>query len=358
MTDYDYGNARLHAMKSRLLSNRELEALVNTGNLQGLISALTKTAYQKSVESALTRTTGMDCIEDALRNNLESTVGKIRSFYTDGAKAMVKIVLQAYDIHNLKAILRGLTKNIPAGEILRVLLPVGELKYHFLRKLARMRNPREAIDTLVSMGQPIVWPLITLRAEHPGAQLFELELALEQWRYQEARRFLRTENRLEGALSHALALEADLANVLTTLRFARDPSERDLLHEYFGDERVNCLLIGPGRITFDVLTEACYKDNVAEAIEALTDTALAPVLQAGLKRYEQTQRLSDIEKQLKHYQLEWMANQIFKDPLGIGMVLGYIAVKTNEVGNIRWIALGINLGLKVETIRDELEMVS
>jgi len=358
MADYDYGNARLHAMKSRLLSNRELEALVNSGSLQGLISALTKTAYQKSVESALTRTTGMDCIEDALRNNLESTVGKIRSFYTDDAKAMVKIVLQNYDIHNLKAILRGLTKNLPAGEILRVLLPFGELKYPLLRELARMRNPREAIDTLASMGQPMAWPLITLRVEHPGAQLFELELALEQWHYQESRRSLRTENRLDGALSQALALEADLANVLTVLRFARDPSERDLLQEYIGDERVNCLLIGPGRITFDVLTEACHKDNVAGAIEALTDTALAPVLQAGLERFEQTQRLSDIEKQLKRYRLEWMANQIFRDSLGIGMVLGYIAIKTNEVGNIRWITRGIDLGLKAETIRDELEMVS
>jgi len=358
MADYDYGNARLHAMKSRLLSNRELEALVNSGSLQGLISALTKTAYQKSVESALTRTTGMDCIEDALRNNLESTVGKIRSFYTDDAKAMVKIVLQNYDIHNLKAILRGLTKNLPAGEILRVLLPFGELKYPLLRELARMRNPREAIDTLASMGQPMAWPLITLRVEHPGAQLFELALALEPWHYQESRRSLRTENRLDGALSQALALEADLANVLTVLRFARDPSERDLLQEYIGDERVNCLLIGPGRITFDVLTEACHKDNVAGAIEALTDTALAPVLQAGLERFEQTQRLSDIEKQLKRYQLEWMANQIFRDPLGIGVVLGYIAIKTNEVGNIRWITRGIDLGLKAETIRDELEMVS
>ena len=358
MPDFDYGNARLHAMKSRLLSGRELEALVKVGSLQGLISVLTKTAYQKSIESALTRATGMDCIEDALRNNLESTVGKIRDFYIDSAQKLVKIVLRTYDIHNLKAILRGLAKNIPAGEILRVLLPVGELKYPLLREIARMRNPREAIDSLVSMGQPMAWPLISLRAERPGAQHFELELALEQWHHQDAHRSLRTENLLDGALSNALALEADLANVMTVLRFARDPSERDLLHKYFGDERVNFLLIGPGRITFDVLIEACHRDNVAGAVEALVDTTLAPALQIGLERYQQSQRLSDIEKQLKRYRLKWMANQMVKDPLGIGTVLGYNAVKTNEVGNIRWIAHGIDLGLKTETIQDELEMVA
>ena len=357
MPDYDYGNARLHAMKSRLLTSSELDTLANAGSLQGLISALTKTAYQKSVESALTRTAGMDCIEDALRNNLESTVGKIRSFYTGGAREMAAIVLRAYDIHNLKAILRGLSKNVPAGEILKSLLPVGELKYNLLRELARLRNPREAIDALVSMGQPIAWPLITLRTERPGAELFELELVLEQWHYQEARRSLRTENRLDGSLAHAMALEADLSNVLTALRFAREPSERELLHDYFGDEQVNCLFIGPGRIAFDVLTDACHRDNVAAAIEALADTALEPALQAGLKHYEGSQRLSDIEKQLRRYRLKWMATQMVEDPLGIGMVLGYITIKTNEVGNIRWIAHGINLGLKVKMIQDELEMV-
>ena len=270
---------------------------------------------------------------------------------------MVAIVLRAYDIHNLKAILRGLSKNVPAGEILKSLLPVGELKYTLLRELARLRNPREAIDALVSMGQPIAWPLITLRTERPGAELFELELALEQWHYREARRSLRTENRLDGGLAHAQALEADLSNVLTALRFAQEPSERDLLRDYFGDEQVSCLFIGPGHIAFDVITDACHQDNVAAAIETLVNTTLEPALQAGLKRYEQSQRLSDIEKQLKRYRLKWMANQMVEDPLGIGVVLGYIAIKTNEVSNIRWIAHGIDLGLKAETIRDELEMV-
>lgn len=357
MPDYDYGNARLHAMKSLLLSGHELNALVNAGSLQGLISALTKTAYRKSVESALTRTSGMDCIEDALRSDLENTVGKIFSFYNGSARKMVSIVLRVYDIHNIKAILRGLSKNFPAGEILKTLLPVGELKYSLLRELARLRNPREAIDALSSMRQPIAWPLITQRMEHPGAQLFELELALERWHYREARRTMRTENRLDGALSHALALEADLSNVLFALRFARDPSERDLLHEHFGDEEISCMFIGPGHISFEILTEACQQDNVAMAIETLTDTALALALQAGLERYEQTQRLSDIEKQLKRYRLVWMAYQMTKDPLGIGVVLGYIAIKTNEVGNIRWIAHGIDLGMKAETIQDELEII-
>jgi vacuolar-type H+-ATPase subunit C/Vma6 len=118
MAEFDYGNARLRAMKSRLLSRNELEALTEAGSLQGLISALSKNAYRQSVEAALTHTTGMDCIHVALRNDLIATLGKVRSFFHEQAEELVAMVLRAYDVHNLIAILRGLDKNASQSEIL------------------------------------------------------------------------------------------------------------------------------------------------------------------------------------------------------------------------------------------------
>jgi vacuolar-type H+-ATPase subunit C/Vma6 len=129
MAGFDYGNARLHVMKSRLLSRRELEALVESGSLKGLITGLTKTAYRKFIESALARLSGMACIVEALREELIRTVGGIGGFYSEEAAGGVAVVLRRYDVHNLKAILRGLSTNAPPGEILPILLPVGELKY-------------------------------------------------------------------------------------------------------------------------------------------------------------------------------------------------------------------------------------
>lgn len=356
MPDYDYGNARLHAMKSRLLNRRELDALVGAGSLQGLIAMLAKTTYQKSIESAMARFSDMDSIEDALRNNLENTVGKISGFYTEDAREMVNLILRNYDIQNLIAILRGLSNQVPASEIVKSLLPIGELKFNLLHQLAMLHNPREAIDTLASMGQPFARPLIALRAEHPGVKQFEFEVALEQWYYRDALHNLRGEDKLEEGLYNALALDADLANVMTALRFARDPAELDRLHDLFGDKRVTRFFVGPGHISFNLLSDACNRGNVAGAIETLSGTALAPALRLGLKRYGQSQRLSDIEKPLKRHRLEWAAKQLIKDSLGIGVALGYIAIKINEVANIRWIAQGTNLGLATEEIKSELEI--
>ncbi len=358
MPDFDYGNARLHVMKSRLLSTHELVALCEAGGLQGLIAALTKTVYQKSVEAALTRSTGMQCFDETLRNDLINTVGKVGGFYPESAGQMVAIILRAYDIHNLKAILRGLSKNVPANDIFMVLLPIGELSMNTLRDMAQSNNPRETIDLLASMGLTFAAPLLKARAETPGAESFELELALDHWYYEAARETLRSETGMADPLSSALALDADLANLLTALRFAQAPHERDLLRERLGTDELNHLFLGPGHIPYDVLANAGRQDTVAAAIEILTGTFLGSVLRTGMERYAHSNRLSDIERQLRRYRLKWMAGQIAQDPLGIGVVLGYVALKVNEISNLRWIAQGINLGMNANAIRTELELVS
>src|SRR5574341_1543217 len=193
MADYDYGNARLRVMKSRLLSTHDLEGLAEAGSLEGLIAALTKTVYEKSVEAALTRATGMQCIDEALRNDLVNSVGKIAGFYKESAGKMVSILLRTYDIHNLKVILRGLSKNVPAGDMLFLLLPIGELDTNVLRDLTQLNNPRAAIDLLASMGLSFTTPLLNVRAEIPGAETFEMELALDKWYYEQAHKTLSTE---------------------------------------------------------------------------------------------------------------------------------------------------------------------
>jgi V/A-type H+-transporting ATPase subunit C len=358
MSGYDYGNARLRAMKSRLLSRRELEALAGVGSLRGLIAALTKTTYRKPVEAAMVHASGIDCIAEALRQDLIDTFGRIREFYIGHERDLVDIVLRIYDVHNLKTILRGLSQNAPSGEIITSLLPVGELSYSTLAELTRAPNPRAAIDLLASMRLPIAQPLLKLRAERPGADTPETELALEHWYFQRARQHLQRSPLGAGHLIAFLELEADLTNLLTVLRFAHAPAERRVLPRWLGADGFRRLFIDPGRLSFELLTSAGDQETPEAAVEALAGTPYEPLLRAGLEAYAQSGRLSDFEKYLRHFRLRWMAGLIAKDPLGIGVLLGYLALKTSEVSNLRWLAQGIRLGLKTEEIRRDLEFVS
>jgi vacuolar-type H+-ATPase subunit C/Vma6 len=357
MSGYEYGNARLRAMKSRLLSSRELDALAETGSIQGLIAALTDTAYCRSIEAALTRTSGLACIVEALRLDIIYTLGKIRAFYSGQAGEMVSIVLRTYDLHNLKAILRGLAKNVASDEIRSVLVPVGELKQGVLAELAGASDPRVAIDLMASMGLPYAQPLLKLRVEQPGAGIPAMELALERWMFREAVQYLQHERQDGEPLLSAIQLEADLENLLTVLRFVQSPEERKVLRDWLHSEDLDLLFVGPGKLTFELLDLAGNQDTIDAAVQTLAGTPYEPPLRAGLQAYAHSPLLSEFEKQFKRFRLAWMSKQIIRDPLGIGVLLGYSALKTNEVSNIRWIAQGFSLGLNTNALRAELEFL-
>jgi V/A-type H+/Na+-transporting ATPase subunit C len=358
MSSFDYGNARLRAMKSRLLVRRELDALTESGSLNGLIAALSKTAYRRSVEAALARCTGMACVDEFLRSELIASLGSLLRFYEGEAHEQVQILLRTYDIHNLKVILNGLSKNVPTNEILSGLIPIGALDYSILTILANEHSPRDAIDLLASMSLTPAQPLLKLRAEHPGADVFEMELVLDQWHYQEAKQQVKGNGASGDLLAAALDLDADITNILTVLRFVHVPLERDLLRERLGSEAVEQLFVGPGQISFDVLLEAEKQETVEGAIDKFSGTSYIEALRSGLGMYARTSRLSHIERRLRRYRLDWKSRLIAKDPLGLGVILGFIALKINEVNSVRWIARAMDLSIKPELIRSELDFVA
>jgi len=355
MSGFDYGNARLRAMKSRLLTKRELESLLETSHLEALIAALAKTVYQKPVEAALTRTTGIDCIDLALRSDLMNTVGSMGKFFQDRAKKQVNIVLGFYDVHNIKAVLRGLDNHVIPNEILMSTIPVGELMDNDLEEMARMQDPRGAIDLIGSMGLKFAQPLLQVRVRKPGARIADLELALNKWFYQNLFQDLQNLNGDGGVLKTALQMEADLTNMLTVLRFAHAPGERQVFRERQPHTSLEDLFVGPGNISFSTLEIAGKQDSVAAAIAVLENTSYNKPLKSGLEAYSRSTLLSDIERHLLRHRLVWRAGLIARDPLGIGVLLGYLALKLNEVRNLRWVTRGISLGLRAPEIREMLE---
>lgn len=320
--------------------------------MQALTAALARTSYRRPLEAALVHLTGRQAILRAIRDNLETTLASVRHFYRGRALTNVEIVLRAYDIRNLKAVLRGLSSQAAPDEIRAVLLPVGELSGDVLSELIQAPSPRAAIDLLATMVLPFAVPLLRLRAERAGASTLEMELRLDQWYFQQA---LGTgQGERDETVLEALRLEADLINIQNVLRLAAMPERQESLPEWLGTDGVGSLFVGPGRIPFELLVRAGSQEAVADAVELLNGTAYAAPLAAGMSVYRQTGRLSSIEWQLYHFRLASLAGLIAREPLGIGVVLGYVALKSNEVNNLRWITNGIYLGMNPEKIRAEL----
>jgi V/A-type H+/Na+-transporting ATPase subunit C len=356
VADFDYGNARLHAMKSRLLPRRTLEGLTEVGSVQGLITALANTAYRETVAAALVRLTGMDCLAAAWRNDLVATLGKARTFYVEAAQALAQLVLLRYDVHNVKTILRGLAGRVPATDIIGSTLPIGELRPTDISELVRVEDWHMALDLLATWQLPLAKSLLELRATPRSRdghlEPFEMEVALDRWYFDTV---------LAGAggttLREAVAVEADITNMLTALRLIGVPDVAMILREQLGTDDVTRLFVGAGHIPSALLAEAAQQESIPGAVNTLATTTYGGILTDALHAYAASARISVFERALTQRQLLHAAGLLAHDPLGIGVLLGYAALKTNEVANLRAIAQSLMLGEKPDRIRRELVLV-
>ncbi len=341
MSGYEYGNARLRALKSQLLGRAEYERLAAADSLEGFIAALTQTAYRQAVEAALARQTGLAVIGAALRRDLTQTINRRRRFYAGEAGDLVMLALLPYDVFNVKTALRGLNSQVSADMILDATLPLGALDEADLHTLATAADARTLIDWLATWQSPLAVPLLRLPAQRSAAVslarqplLLAQELALDRWL---AATLLAADG---GAIWQEMAqIDADITNLMTALRLVGwqdapiEPTE---------------LFVGPGRIAFDRLAAVSRSPNMESGLSHLAATAYAGALQAGLTVYLVDHRLSAFEHELRRYRLNRAARLFVRDPLGIGVVLGYLALKTNEIINLRLIAQNLYLQARPE----------
>jgi V/A-type H+-transporting ATPase subunit C len=366
MSEYDYANARLRAMKSRLLPRPKLAALAEVGSVPGLITALANTPYRQAVEAALARfvaqAVGLECLNAALSTDLVSTLGNARSFFREGGStnALAALVFRSYDLHNIKTMLRGLARHVPASEILASTLPVGELRPSDLVELARATDPGMAIDLLTTWGGPLARPLLELRARRQIAsgELPAMELALDRWHLETALRAARAADEPGQPLYQMLMMQADVTNILTALRWVGLKDTATILREHFGGETIEGLFVGPGYLSFKRLKVAAQCGSVMEAVNTLAERPYGAALAEAATAYSVSGRLSAFERALDLHQLRRAASNLACDALGIGVLLGYVALKTNEISNLRAIANGLALGEQPEHIRAALMIVN
>lgn len=358
MTDYDYGNARLRAMKARLLSVDQLMMLTENRSIDLFITQLTQTPYQPAVEIALIRSVGFERVNTLLRHHLIEIAAKVRRFYGGVAQQLLVLVLSHYDIHNIKTILRGLSQYVPANQITNALLPLGELPPTLLNQLVHVEQVTAVVDMLASMQYAIARPLVDLRSSHPHPTLAEMELSLEQWYFNATNAAMARLHQQETLLALALKIEADVINLPIVLRFVHSPVAHQQLLEHMQLTDISQLMVQAGHLSHPVLTHAAQASTLHDAIQHFQATPYAAALAEGLNHYRKTQHLSEFERHLRHYRTQALAHYIARDPLGIGVPIGYWALKENEIRNLRAIAWGIQFGHTPSDIQRELAVVA
>lgn len=345
--EYDYVNARIKGMKSRLLAPPLFETLILKPDVESIIAELENTPYKQEIEKATVQYSGIKCIEVALRKDFANTFRKILGFMKGGeSETYINILLSRWDLQNIKTILRGKNIHMTSAEIVECLVPAGQLDDTTLIELIKQPDVKAVIDLLATWGIEYAKPLTRNFKEYSEKRdLTILEYAIDKFYYENALEKLGEDSYDDRILLDMITTEIDVTNIKNVLKMIRDKIEI---------EEAETFLI-KGGITLDIekLLTMLRSGTLEGAIKILDATPYRFLSELPPDAFK-TEKISLFEKELEKYLIKRGISRFLGDPLSIAVAVGYVWAKYNEITNIRIIARCKTADITEKEIREEL----
>lgn len=349
-TDHGYANARIRAMKSRLLDRAFFEKLLGMKTLNDVIVALEQTVYGKEIHEEVLISGAALGVEDGLRRNTAATLQKILEVLNPQARGLIEILIGRWDVQNLKTILRGKHIGASEEEILSSLAPAGVIQEPILNELAKQADIRSVIDLMATWSIPYSRPLTASFNEYQkGYRLQVLEFALDQFYYQSALAKLRSGSLDVSLVREVVMREIDFINIMTLLRLTKEEASQE--------QKERFLLDGGSQLERRFLSKLAEEQDIDDLILALRKTAYGSTLLEGWQLVLKTGDFSVIERRLEDQAIRKVVDLFKADPLSIALVVAYIWARLNEVVNLRIVVRGIEVSMPTNMIRQALVFV-
>ena len=334
MARCDYANARIRAMKGRLLGPKGITELLIQPGLAARLDYLKKTDYGEAVAAQLTREPdALRGAERGLRARLVDDLLRIDRFLSgERVRSLFRAVLAFEDGWSLKTILRGISQGEPPERTFLLLAPTAELDDQALGEMVRQKEVKAVVDLLATWRSPYALPLTQAFARYrTHRELFLLEVALDQFLFAQALDAARGDGEDGRVLLRFLETQIDLANAGTLLKRADGGKCDDLF-------------IPGGRLVtlkrFQQLSLLRERD-LREALARRGPLHLDPRLAT-----EDEHADPFAVDQILHQALrEAMQREARVHPLSLAVPLSFVLERRAEVQRIRLVLRGAQFGL-------------
>jgi V/A-type H+-transporting ATPase subunit C len=331
---YAYITGRVRAMKTKLIPHEMYQRMLGM-DIPEITRYLEETQYKEEIDSMAKDYSGAELVEYATFANIAKTYRKLQQVSIDEPQFLILEYLRRWDIWNIKTVLRGKFHGASEEEIMKYLVPAGELDMEFFEGLAKKERVEEVIQAFDGTDY------YEALAQYDGKMLSSVENALDKLYY------FRMERAVGGTLSVGGGLllkyvrkEIDVKNLVTLFRMNKAGIEASVIQEN---------LIPGGKLHEELSRMAGQSYN--EFVRGLEGYpfwgAISDVAAEGGS-------VSRIEARLRAYLVRYAWALSNYHPLSILPVLGYIVSKDTEVSNIRKIVRGKEAGLSAELIEEQV----
>ena len=314
--EYGYLNARIRGMKSRLLPESIIENLILKPDIEAVIAELENTTYKEELEKASVQFSGVTCIETALRRDLTRSFRKILHLIKgEDAEKYVRIILNRWDVQNIKTILRGKNIHITPSEIFECLVPAGDLDDTTHMELVKQPDVKTVIDLLATLGIEYARPLTRSFQEYnENRDLSTLEYALDKFYFENALEIVKGESYNEKLVREMIATEIDGTNLKSVFKIIIDRTETEDVERYF--------IEGGRALKMEKLLSMVRTGTLDGAIKLLGTTPYDFLANIPDEAF-MAEKISVFEKAIDNYLIRKGVSQFLGDPLSIAIMVGY-----------------------------------
>jgi len=351
---YGFSNARAKAMKGFLLKPAFLDELIKVQTIDAMVELLQRTDYRDDLVATSIEHSGSGLVELAGGRNFMRMVAKLRRITPKGDIPAVKALLRKWDLMNLKTIVNARSLNKPYGEIKPYLFPVGDLTEEDFERIANADKDQifneikktslgaEMLSVSTALFSKNMWD--TFRNALKNLNMFtQLETILDAYTYLFMQKAL---SQVHGKDVHytrrLLQKEIDAKNILII--------ERLKSHGYPREKIANYIIRG------GTLSPA-FMRSLMDARDLSAAVTVARSKFRGLELREGAVSLPDLEIAMEKAIAAEKSLAFYRSMLSIGVILGILLLKEEELNNLRKIAKGKEFGMPEKEIRDMLVTV-
>lgn len=351
---YGYSNARVKAMKGLLLKMSFLEELIRVGTIGAMVELLQRTHYKEDLVSMSMDYSGSTLVEFAAGKNFAKLVQKVKKFTPEDDLPAVNALLRKWDILNLVTLINGRRLGQSYEEIKPYLLPIGDLTESDFQRIAKASERllfeeikhtslgAEMLSSSTAVFNKQMWDTFRNSLKNMN-QFLQLETILEGYTYLFMQKGLsQVKSKDIKRISRLLIREMDAKNVILIERLKKHGVNKDKIKTY----------LIPGGSFSDALL-----DRLVESKDIQATTSIVRSKFGKLELREGQVSLIDLEIALEKANAAYKSLAFHRSILSIGVVLGILLLKEQELYNLRKIARAKEFNIPEAEVRDMLVVV-
>jgi len=331
---YAYSYGMVSALPQHL-DEETYARLISAIDVDAVIAELMKTHYEQKIKEVISKGNGkiLENIEKAITSHyFDICNAVINTLPGDVRNSAKSLLLDEFDIGNLKRILRGIKAKKNVDEILAECIE-GNIKDEILKEIAGAEF-KSAIDKIRNLG-----------IEIEGENLFDVENSMDLYLIRKWKKEAEHVKVIEKFVKHRI----DMLNLKAIIR-------TKILNIDAGNFIKNT--VEGMYLNFEILNKInslqINKENVDQILGVLTQTPYEDLFATVFERFKKTKNLDVFESEIE---LASASYGVIQNPISLEYIITYLRRMWFDVRNIRVILVEKNYGMKEDEIRKSVILI-